>query len=79
MRIFLLDRKAASINYELRKGLGKFLRNKLNKFVVKQTAESRRQLNVYGLIDDYLRRQWDNQKQAQTSIRNRIVISRLFA
>ncbi|PBK71398.1 hypothetical protein ARMSODRAFT_883693 [Armillaria solidipes] len=69
-RIYLLDRQASFTAQSIRDDLGGWIRRKLKEGVEKKGAKARADLESCGKAIAYLRQQWDDQRQTQTSIRS---------
>jgi hypothetical protein len=70
-RIWILDRKAADINRDLRNDLGAWQLRKLKNGVEKQLAEAREELLESRCSEDFLKSEWDDQRKTQKVKRNR--------
>ncbi|KAK1223061.1 hypothetical protein PQX77_014060 [Marasmius sp. AFHP31] len=68
-RCWMLDRQCDSIAMDLREGLGAWIRKRLHKNVQKKEAEAVRLLRKLDTALTVLRGYWDEQKDAQGSVR----------
>ncbi|KAI6158808.1 hypothetical protein EDD17DRAFT_1487803 [Pisolithus thermaeus] len=68
-RIWLLDRHATAIGYEMRTELGDWIRRRLRKGVHEQGSAAQEVLDNCGVSITELREQWSSQRAAQLSIR----------
>ncbi|KAK1220242.1 hypothetical protein PQX77_017007 [Marasmius sp. AFHP31] len=68
-RLWMLDRQCDSIAMDLREGLGTWIRKRLHKNVQKKEAEAVRMLRKLDTTVDVLRQYWDEQRDAQSSVR----------
>ncbi|KAK1219275.1 hypothetical protein PQX77_018011 [Marasmius sp. AFHP31] len=68
-RIWMLDRQCDSIAMDLREGLGAWIRKRLHKNVQKKEAEAMRVLKKLDTAVGVLRQYWDEQRDAQSSVR----------
>ncbi|KAK0457238.1 uncharacterized protein EV420DRAFT_1549515 [Desarmillaria tabescens] len=67
-RIYLLDRQAAFTAKSIREDLGGWIRRKVQEGVEKKGAKARADLESCGKSVPFLRQQWADQRQTQTSI-----------
>jgi hypothetical protein len=70
-RTWLVDRQLAWIGQEMRDGLGDWMTHRLERGVRKQGQEARNILEDCGIPSSDLRREWENQREAQMSVRAR--------
>ncbi|KAJ8095471.1 hypothetical protein PM082_023241 [Marasmius tenuissimus] len=68
-RCWMLDRQCDSVAMDLREGLGAWIRKRLHKNIQKKEAEAVRMLRKLDTTLDVLRHYWDEQKDAQGSVR----------
>lgn len=70
-RIWLLDRHAEAINISARKELGNWIRGRLRHGVEGKTSAANKELGELGISVGELRIQWEAQRKAQLSLRQR--------
>ncbi|KAF6759812.1 hypothetical protein DFP72DRAFT_1166659 [Ephemerocybe angulata] len=68
-RIFLLDRHLKSLGFEMRANLGNLLTDKMQKNIPKHRLTAETMLERCAMSVPDLRREWEVQKQSQTSVR----------
>ncbi|KZP20737.1 hypothetical protein FIBSPDRAFT_701129, partial [Athelia psychrophila] len=68
-RLWILDRQLTFIGYDMRSGLGDWIRRKLKSGVIDITKESEKTLLTCGATEAELREQWGLQVEAQISLR----------
>ncbi|KAF7971664.1 hypothetical protein HWV62_20634 [Athelia sp. TMB] len=68
-RIWILDRQLTFVGFDMRDGLGDWIRRKLKHGVIAMTAESQKTLNSCEASEAELREQWKSQVDAQISLR----------
>ncbi|KAJ7583725.1 hypothetical protein C8J56DRAFT_1094564 [Mycena floridula] len=68
-RIWLIDRQSDAIGRDLREGLGDWIVNRLTKGVDFQSKKACRQVKGCGVSMSVLRREWEDQKATQLSLR----------
>ncbi|KZP10892.1 hypothetical protein FIBSPDRAFT_989058, partial [Athelia psychrophila] len=68
-RLWILDRQLTFIGFDMRSGLGDWIRRKLKSGVVDMTSESNKILATCGASEAELREQWGLQVEAQISLR----------
>ncbi|KAJ7583948.1 hypothetical protein C8J56DRAFT_789979 [Mycena floridula] len=69
-RLWLIDRQADAIAFELRDGLGEWMHTRLNKGVLVQAKKAQALLDSSGVEIHVLRSEWRAQKQSQLSSRS---------
>ncbi|KAJ7600345.1 hypothetical protein C8J56DRAFT_768015 [Mycena floridula] len=69
-RLWLIDRQADAIAFELRDGLGEWMHTRLNKGVLVQAKKAQALLDSSGVEIHVLRSEWRTQKQSQLSSRS---------
>ena len=70
-RIWLLDRHADVVNAATRRNLGSWIRGRLKNSVQARTARADQHLAKIDVSVSELRKEWENQREAQLSVRNR--------
>ncbi len=70
-RIWLLDRHAEAINISARNELGNWIRGRLRHGVEGKTLAANEELSELGITVSELRIQWEAQRKAQLSLRQR--------
>ncbi|KIJ14126.1 hypothetical protein PAXINDRAFT_13039 [Paxillus involutus ATCC 200175] len=68
-RLWLIDRQAAAVGYEMRKDLGSWLKRRMKKGVGEQGAAAQKVLDECEVLIPELQSQWSKQCIAQLSIR----------
>ncbi|KAK0227895.1 hypothetical protein IW262DRAFT_1347717 [Armillaria fumosa] len=69
-RIYLLDRQAAYTASSIREDLGGWIRRKVKDGIEKKGAKARADIESCGKSVEFLRQQWNHQRQTQTSMRS---------
>ena len=70
-RIWLIDRQAAAVGYEMRTDLGDWIKRRLRRGVQEQGGAARVQVEESSYSIEFLKEQWSLQKASQLSIRAR--------